>query len=530
MGLFAVLKLVMHVPCNGAGAMRRAFVLPKPPTAAQVAEIAYDFGLHLSETDTSSFRNLIAGMMPHYERLERLPEETLPVNYPRGAGWRPAREENPHNAWYWRCEIKGRPEGLLAGKAVAVKDNICVAGIPLMNGSALLEGYVPDHDATVVTRILDAGGIIAGKAACEDLCFSGASHTAATGPIRNPHNPAHSAGGSSGGSAALVASGAVEMALGGDQGGSIRTPSSWCGVYGLKPTWGLVPVSGSMPISYSVDHCGPIANSVENVARLLTTIAGHDGWDTRTIAAVTGDYMGALEQSVRGLRIGVLKEGFGHPESNAEVDAKVRKAIDTFAVLGAEIIEVSVPQHRDAPAVWTGIIVEGATEMMLKGHAFGNNVPGFYPVAMQEAFARGFATRLNEASETVKLVLLAGEYMNRAYASRYHAKAQNQRRLIRQAYDAVLETVDLLVMPTIPFTATAIPPADAAREVYVDMALNMQANTCPFDVTGHPAFTIPCAGIDGLPVGMMLVGRRFDEPTLIRTASAFERACDWKSN
>ncbi|MCB1491574.1 MAG: amidase, partial [Rhodobiaceae bacterium] len=316
-------------------------------------------------------------------------------------------------------------------------------------------------------------------------------------------------------------------ALGGDQGGSIRTPSSWCGAYGLKPTWGLVPTSGSMPISYSVDHCGPIANSTENVARLLTAIAGHDGWDSRTIAAVTGDYMGALDQGAPGLRIGVLKEGFGHPESSPEVDAAVRDAIAVFETLGSDITEVSVPQHYDAPAVWSGIILEGAAEMMLKGHGVGNNVAGFYPVSMQEAFARGFETRLNEASETVKLVLLAGEYMKRAYANRYHSKAQNQRGLIRRAYDTVLEGVDLIVMPTIPFTATPIPPADVAREAYVDLALNMQANTCPFDVTGHPAFTVPCAKRGGLPVGMMLVGRRFDEPTLIRAASAFEVATDW---
>src|SRR5262249_31680876 len=154
-----------------------------------------------------------------------LAEPKLPVKYPRAPGYRPSAEENPFNAWYWKTDIKGAPKGLLAGKKVAIKDNICVAGVPMMNGSQLLEGYVPEIDATGVTRILDAGGTIAGKAACEDLCFPGASHTCATGAIRNPHNPQHSAGGSSGGSAAAVAAGDVPMALGGDQGGSIRTPS-----------------------------------------------------------------------------------------------------------------------------------------------------------------------------------------------------------------------------------------------------------------------------------------------------------------
>src|SRR3979490_1227286 len=183
-----------------------------------------------------------------------------------------------------------------------------------MNGSASRDGRFSALAATVVTRILEAGGTIAGKAACEDLCFSGASHTSALGVIRNPHNTAHSAGGSSGGSAALVAAGDVPMALGGDQGGSIRTPSSWCGIYGLKPTWGLVPTTGSMPISYSVDHCGPMGASVEDVARLLTVISGHDGWDTRTISARTGDYMAALGKPARRWRVGILAEGIGAPE------------------------------------------------------------------------------------------------------------------------------------------------------------------------------------------------------------------------
>ncbi len=257
------------------------------PTPEQILEIASKYRMALTAEDVGDFRHLIQQTLVSYRRLDELVEPTLPVSVPRTPGYRPQREENPYNAWYWKTDISSGKPGLLSGKKVAVKDNICVAGVPMMNGSALLEGFVPDIDATVVTRILDAGGTIAGKAACEDLCFSGASHTCATGPIRNPHDPSRSAGGSSGGSAALVAAGEVPMALGGDQGGSIRTPSSWCGAYGLKPTWGLVPTTGSMPIAYSVDHCGPICGSVEDAARLLTVIAGHDGWDSRTIAART---------------------------------------------------------------------------------------------------------------------------------------------------------------------------------------------------------------------------------------------------
>ena len=502
----------------------------RPPTVEQILEIAGSFGMKLSSRDAESFRGLMAGSIASYDRLDELPEPKLPVKYPRAAGYRPGAEENPWNAWYWKTDIHGAEKGVLAGKKVAIKDNICVAEVPMMNGSRVLEGYVPDVDATVVTRILDSGGTIAGKAACEDLCFSAGSHTCATGPIRNPHNPEYSTGGSSGGSAAVVAVGDVEMALGGDQGGSIRTPSAWCGVYGLKPTWGLVPMTGGMPISYSVDHCGPIGNSVENVARLLTAIAGADGYDPRTISARTGDYLGALGAGARGLRIAVLREGFGHPTNDPRTgvtDTKARAAIDEFRKLGATVEEVSVPMHYDGPHIWTGVILEGAAEMMIKGYAMGNNWMGYYTTSLQEAFAHGWTARPDDVSETVKLVLLLGEYMHREYHNRYHAKAQNLRVLLRNAYDDVLKTFDIIAMPTIPFPATRIPPADASREVYVDAALNMQQNTCPFDVSGHPAFTIPCGKIDGLPIGMMLVGKHFDETTLIRAGKAFEDATEW---
>ncbi|MEW6635946.1 MAG: amidase family protein, partial [Actinomycetota bacterium] len=245
----------------------------RPPDTQQLREIAQRFGLHLDEQDARSFLGLIGGTLASYRRLDQLTEPALPVRYPRSGGRRPEPEENPLGAWYWRCSIKGADGGPLSGKRVAIKDNVCVAGIPMMNGSSTLEGYVPEFDATIVTRILDAGGEIAGKAVCEHLCFSGGSHTSDTGPVLNPHDHSRSAGGSSSGSAALVASGEVEMAIGGDQGGSIRIPASWCGIYGLKPTYGLVPYTGVFPIELTLDHTGPMAATVSDVALLLEAIA-----------------------------------------------------------------------------------------------------------------------------------------------------------------------------------------------------------------------------------------------------------------
>jgi amidase len=284
-----------------------------------------------------------------------------------------------------------------------------------------------------------------------------------------------------------------------------------------------------MPISYALDHCGPMCSSTENLAKLLAVIAGRDEHDPRTAIARTGDYMKALDQGAKGLRIGVLKEGFGHPASDPATDRKVRSAINRFKALGASVAEVSVPMHLDAPHVWTAIILEGATEMMIKGNALGHNWNGYYTISLIDAFARGWRSRPDDLSETCKLVLLLGEYLNRNYHGRYHAKGQNLKPVVKAAYDEALKSCDILAMPTIPFPATKIPAPDAPREEWIDKALNMQHNTCPFDVAGHPALTVPCGMVEGLPIGMMLVGRHFDEATLIRAAAAFETTGDWKN-
>lgn len=494
----------------------------------QVLDMADDFGLDLTYEDAQSFAGLMAGLKPSYDRLDQLAEPSLPVNYPRTSGHRAAPEDNPYNAWYWRVTIEGKKRGLLAGKTVGIKDNICVAGVPMMNGCRNLEGYTPEVDATVVTRILDAGGTIVGKAACEDLCFSGASHTCATGPIRNPHKPSHSAGGSSGGSAAALAAGDCDMTLGGDQGGSVRIPASWCGVYGLKATHGLVPYTGVFPIELTIDHCGPMANNTADVARLLTAIAGPDGLDPRQGEAKTQKYMDALGKGVKGMKIAVLKEGFGRPESEAATDRKVKAALNKLKAKGAKTKEVSIPMHLDGLHIWNAVIIEGSTELMIKGNSHGTGWYGHYVTSMVDAFARGWRSRPNDMSETVKLVLLMGEYLKRNYHGRYYAKAQNLKRTLRQAYDDVLADYDLIAMPTIPFPATKIPAADCSREEYVDVALNMVGNTCPFDVSGHPAITVPCGLSNGLPVGLMLVGRRYDEASVLRAAQAFEKTGNWK--
>lgn len=286
---------------------------PKAPSAQQISSLARHYEIELSPEEAATYAKLIGGAVFAYRRIEELPELKPPVKYPRTPGYRPSSEENPFNAWYWKTEIKGAAHGPLKGERIGVKDAICVAGVPMMNGSQLLDGYVPDIDATIVTRLLDAGAVIVGKTNAENCSFSGGSHTCALGPVRNPHKPTHASGGSSAGSAAAVACGDVDMAIGGDQGGSIRIPAAWSGVYGLKPTYGLVPYTGCAMIEMTLDHVGPMCSSTEGVARMLSVMAGPDPFDPRQRGVVppdyVQDYLPALERGVRGVKIGVVKEG-----------------------------------------------------------------------------------------------------------------------------------------------------------------------------------------------------------------------------
>jgi amidase len=284
------------------------------PTPEQLKRIAEEMNLSLTDSDIASFRALMQPSIDGYNVVDQLPDNLPPVRYPRTPGYRPQPEDNAHNAWYYKSKIEGAPQGKLKGKRLVIKDNVMVAGVPMMNGASILEGYIPEVDATVVTRILDAGGTILGKAHCEYYCLSGGSHTNATGPVHNPHKRGYSAGGSSSGSAVLVALGEAEMAIGGDQGGSIRMPASFCGIYGMKPTHGLVPYTGIMPIEIYVDHTGPMTATVKDNALLLEVIAGPDGYDPRQFAPKVHPYTELLNGGAGGLRIGVVKEGFGHPQ------------------------------------------------------------------------------------------------------------------------------------------------------------------------------------------------------------------------
>jgi amidase len=493
--------------------------MPKAPTAEQLARIASGFNFNFSPDQLERWRAMSAAAMEGYSRIDQLPEPALPVRYARTPGRRPVPEENRLGAWYWKTDIAGASSGPLHGKTVAIKDNVCVAGVPMMNGSSVLEGYIPEADATVVSRILEAGGRIVGKAVCGRLCFD---LNADTGPILNPYDLTRHAGGSSGGSAALLAAGEVDMAIGGDQGGSIRIPASWCGVYGLKPSYGLVPYTGAISLDPNLDHLGPMARTVEDVALMLEAIAGPDGFDIRQDVnrLAPQPYSKALNGDVKGLRIGLLAEGFGTQRGEKDVDDAVRQAAQAMERLGCVVGQVSVPWHREGAAIFGAIGSEGVSAT-ISGNGLATGMDRRHAVSLIDAFARGRMARPDDLPDQIKFGMLIGQYMREAYNGRYYAKARNLTAALRAAYDEALTKCDLLAMPSTPMKSIPVPGYGNSDELRAAFAV--ADNTCQFDLTGHPAISLPCALSGGLPVGLMLVGRLGEDATVLKAAHAFAR-------
>ena len=498
------------------------------PDADELRRLAAEMGWQLDPESADTMQQYLAPFGESYRQLDGESDELPPVLFPERSHRFPDAGENPLGAWYVKTEIRGGGDGPLSGKTVAIKDNIFIAGVPMMDGAAILEGFVPDFDATVVTRLLRAGADIRGKAVCEFLCVSGGSATASTGIVHNPRRPEYSAGGSSSGSAALVGAGDVDMALGCDQAGSIRIPSSFSGTCGMKPTHGLVPYTGIIGMEAMLDHVGPITPGVEDNALMLEVLAGYDGLDSRQRQLQTHRYTDALGRDIKGMKIGVVTEGFGHPLSEPGVDECVRGAADRLAALGAEVEDVSIPMHPQGVAVWGGVITDGLWET-LRLNGQGYNVDTVYSPALHRAM-QGWQSKLGQFPINVQMILLLARHLEQ-YNGWYYGKARNLVRRLRRAYDDVLQNHDLLLLPTTVQKSSKNPrtQAELTPDQIISLAFNTILNTCQFDISGHPAMSVPCGLRDGLPVGMMLVGRHFDEPAIYRAAHALERAGDWQT-
>ncbi|MDP7228176.1 MAG: amidase [Alphaproteobacteria bacterium] len=500
------------------------------PTDQQLRDIAAGFGANLTGEDVEFFAEVLGPLFDLTDAALTGPDALPEVMYPRSPGVRPAAEDNPLNAWYYKTEVKGAATGKLAGRTVAVKDTVLLAGVPLMNGASVMEGYVPEVDATIVTRMLDAGATITGKAVCEYFSLSGSSFTSATGPVHNPIKHGYSAGGSSSGSAALVGCGAVDMSIGGDQAGSIRIPAAFSGVVGMKPTHGLVPYSGIMSMETTIDHIGPMTANVADNALLLEVLAGPDGYDDRQSDVRADTYTEELDRGVEGLRIGVIKEGFGREESEEAVDQAVLAAADLLASLGATVERISVPLHNDIGNIYLPMIAEGMVRQFTFGGGVASGAAGFYPPSLIEKI-NTLGQRADEWSDTAKALTLLGAWVTQTYGGRIYGKGQNLKRQAKLHFAELFNEWDLLLTPTLPMAAMPLPLEGDDRMSRIGQAWCMLGNTSPYNYTGNPAISVPCGrNADGLPAGLQLIGKHYDERTIYRAAAAFESNFDWKTS
>jgi len=499
------------------------------PSRAEILELGRVRHLQLTESELDDMHELVCDSLAAYDSLEQIPEPLRRVTPAlRELGERPEPEQDPHNAVVRNCSVQMvNASGPLAGRKVGIKDTIAIAGIPMGGASRVLYDFTPVSDAPVVTRILEAGGHITAVLNTDDFAFSGAGHTSAHGVMTNPADPKHTAGGSSGGSAIAVATNLVDMAMGGDQGGSIRIPAAWTGTVGHKPTHGLVPYTGILGFDMTLDHIGPHARTVADAALLLSVVAGKDEdyLDPRQPASMPRqDFLGSLTTDLKGLRIAVVREGFEGPYATDEVNRAVRKAIQVLPGLGAIVEEVSVPEHLRVPFIWNAVASEGGLATFYSGHhAYQHK--GWYDTRLMSAMGRGVKTHGGDFSPSAKAGILMAAYMAHAYEGVFYGRARNLANDLTRVYNRVFESFDLVVMPTTPQTAHEVPVSpDADRKAFVRMALNMVGNCAAHDLTGHPSISVPCRDIQRLPVGLMFSGRHFEDATVLRAAHAYEHA------
>jgi amidase len=512
-----------------------------------IADLAERVGwFSLTESETESYATLSTAIL---ELLDQVGDVGLgqyqadddaasgvdgPISSERHSGRRPRSGEDPLNAIVrWCGAQRVGATGVLDGLRVAVKDSVAVAGVPMTLGSSVIQGFVPSTDSVVAERILEAGGQIVAMTNMDSFAFSGGGDTSAYGGTLNPFDPERSAGGSSGGSAAgLYYPGVIDASIGCDQGGSIRLPAAWCGVLGLKPTHSLVPYTGIAGIDATFDHAGPMARSASMLARLLAAIAGPHPSDPRQRGVPPFDDAPLLEMAngsygdVDGIRIGLLVEGFSNGDAVRSRTSKVvREYAERLAKTGVDVEEVSVPAHLTAGGIAFAGFMEGMAAL-LRGGGNGFHWSGRYSPEFALALATGLRSRGDELPPQIKLVCLLGEYLSRDYGGAVYAAAQNQRPLLRHDYDTPLQHFDALLMPTAPYPAYEHDPGLGITE-RVLRGFEPLGNCAPFDMTGHPAITLPAASVDGLPVGVMLVGRLWDDARLVDLAGRFERRFGW---
>ena len=416
---------------------------------------------------------------------------------------------------------RGEKPGLLTGVPIAVKDNICTRGLRTTCASKILGNFVPPYDAHVVERLRAEGAIIVGKTNLDEFAMGSSTENSGFKPTKNPWDVRCIPGGSSGGSAAAVAAGMAYMALGSDTGGSVRQPACLCGVVGLKPTYGRVSRYGLVAFGSSLDQIGPIAKDVRDAAILLQVIAGHDRRDSTCAAAPVPDYLSTLDGPIDGVRIGVPREYFAEG-LNKEVHQAVEGAIRTYEGLGANVVEISLPHTMYAVAVYYIIATAEASSNLARydGVRYG------YRAASSDGIISMYSRSRAEGfgSEVKRRIMLGTYALSSGYYDAYYLKASKVRNLIRQDFLSAFEKVDVVLCPTSPTPAFRLGERiENPLEMYLSDVFTIPAN-----LAGIPGISIPCGFTrDNLPIGMQIMGKHFDEATLLKVARAFERETDY---
>jgi len=413
----------------------------------------------------------------------------------------------------------GEPLPPLAGVPLAIKDNLCTKGIRTTCSSRMLESFMPPYEATVTERLWGAGAVLLGKTNLDEFAMGSSTETSYFGPSRNPWNPEKVPGGSSGGSAAAVAAGECVASLGSDTGGSIRQPAAFCGVVGLKPTYGRVSRYGLVAFASSLDQVGPFTTNVADAAELLQVIAGADPRDSTCLKAAVPDYRAALSQPVAGLRVGIVRECFEAEGLDPQVKASVMAAAAQLQALGCELVDVSCPRFNDGIATYYVIAPSEASANLARydGVKYGHRAADAAGLAEMTARSRaeGFG------AEVQRRILIGTYALSAGYVDAYYRKAQQVRTLIRRDFDRAFETVDVLLTPTSPTTAFGF---GAHSEDPLAMYL-ADLLTIPANMAGLPAISLPC-GFDGagLPIGVQLITGVLQEERLLQVAWHYEQS------
>jgi amidase len=503
----------------------RGFV--RRPTPGEVTELGVAEHLSLTPQEAEQYAEILDQILTNVDRLDELHAPAEPLTFTdRDPGGPVGDADDPFHAFIRRCLVKGATGGPLHGLTVGVKDNLAVAGVPITNSSRTLS-FTPTTDAVVVSRLLAAGADVVGKTNLDDFSTSGTGESSWYGPARNAVDPTRSSGGSSGGSGSAVRSGAVDLAIGVDEGGSARIPASFNGIVSIKPSQGLVPSHGLTYMDHTIDAVCPMAATVELTARMLDVMSGHSDRDPQWVRGLPAPTAAAaaLGDGVAGLRIGVVTESRDPALCEPGVLAAFESCCATLEAAGATVVPVSVPLWSDAWAVETTLLLHLA---WLNTQADGAGYSHLGEVDVERTHAFGMVRRLEADSfpPFFKVWLLGGRYLHDKYFSTYFAKAANLRRALIAQIDSVFGDCDLLVTPTTPQVAPVLLDRPASDPELLARGTTMVANTCVLNLSGHPALAVP-SGTDpetSMPTSIQIIAPLWQDALTFRAGAVIEAA------